>query len=165
MVPKVGDLVFVDTNVFLTATDESRPNHEAARRLIAESGSQGLHLAVSGQVLREYLAVATRPVDANGLGLDTRDAVANVNAFLRHVGMYQETGETASRLRRLGLEHHLRGKRFHDANIVATMSVHGIRSLVTDNVGDFASFSEIDVVSVAEVAAVEQKSDAGRGRS
>lgn len=155
MVPKVGDLVFVDTNVLLTATDTSRQNHEAARRLIAESGSRGLHLAASGQILREYLAVATRPIDANGLGLDTRDAIANVKAFQRYVGMYEETVETANRLRRLGLKHHLRGKRFHDANIVATMSVHGIHALVTDNVRDFASFSEIDVVAVADMVAAE----------
>ena len=155
MVPKVGDLVFVDTNVLLTATDKSRPNHEAARRLIAESGSRGLHLAVSGQILREYLVVATRPVDANGLGLATRDAVANVKAFLRYVGMYEETGETANRLHRLGLTHHLRGKHFHDANIVATMSVHGIRSLVTYNVKDFECFSDIDVIAVADLVAAE----------
>ena len=155
MVPTVGDLVFVDTNILLTATDESRPNHEAARRLIAESGSRGLHLAVSGQIFREYLVVATRPVDVNGLGLATRDAVANVKAFLRYVGMYEETGETANRLHRLGLKHHLRGKRFHDANIVATMSTHGIRFLVTDNVRDFASFSEIDIVAVADMVVAE----------
>jgi len=155
MVPKVGDLVFVDTNVLLTATDRSRPNHEAARRLIAESGSRGLHLAVSGQILREYLVVATRPVEVNGLGLGTHDAIANVKAFLRYVGMYEETAETANRLHRLALQHHLRGKRFHDANIVATMSVHGIHSLVTDNVRDFASFSEINVVALADMVAAE----------
>ena len=61
MVPKVGDLVFVDNNVLLTASDEPRPNHEAARRLIAESGSRDLHRALSGQKLWEYLVVATRP--------------------------------------------------------------------------------------------------------
>lgn len=155
MVPKVGDLVFVDTNVLLTATDESRANHEVARRLIAEAGSGGLHLAVNGQVLREYLVVATRPVAANGLGLDTRDAIGNVKAFLRHVGIFEESAAVANRLRRLGLTHHLRGKRIHDANIVATMSVHGIRSLVTDNVRDFACFADIDVVAVADMVAAE----------
>lgn len=147
MVPKVGDLVFVDTNILLTATDESRPNHNAARQLIAESGSRGLHLATSGQVLREYLVVATRPVDANGLGLDTRDAADNVTAFLRYIGLYEETVAVANSLRRLGLTHQLRGKRFHDANIVATMSAHGIRFLVTENISDFACFTDIEIVN------------------
>ncbi len=155
MVPKVGDLVFLDTNVLLTATDESRPNHEAARRLIAESGLRGLHLAVSGQILREYLVVATRPIGANGLGLATRDAVANVKAFLRYVGVYEETVETANRLHRLGLTHQLRGKHFHDANIVATMSVHGIHSLVTENFKDFECFADLELIAMSDLVSAE----------
>ena len=146
-------MYFIDTNVLMTATDESRPNHEMARRLIAESDHNGLHLAVSGQVLREYMVVATRPIDVNGMGLDPRDAIGNVEAFLRFVRLYDETEAAADMLRRLGLKHGLRGKRFHDANIVATMSVHGIRALVTDNVRDFAAFDDIDALALTEAMA------------
>ena len=152
MAPAAGDILFVDTNVLLTATDESRPHHRDAGRLLGESGLHGLHLAASGQVLREYLVVATRPLDANGLGLRVRDATANVSEFLRCVQLYDETEEVAGRLRRLGLTCGLHGKRLHDANIVATMSAHGIRVLVTQNPGDFAPFDEIDVVTVADIA-------------
>ena len=59
MAAMVGEVVFVDTSVLLSATDESRSHHEEARRLIAESGTRGVHLAASGQILREYLVVAT----------------------------------------------------------------------------------------------------------
>ena len=151
MALKVGDLLFIDTNVLLTATDESRPNHEAARRLIAQSGRYGLHLAVSGQILREYLVVATRPVDANGLGLDSHDAIGNLGAFLRYIRLYEETEATADRLRQLGLTHDLRGKRYHDANIVATMLVHGIHALVTENSRDFAPFVNVETVAMMDV--------------
>lgn len=156
MVPKAGDRLFVDTNVLLTATDESRPNHEMARRLIAESDRNGLHLAVSGQVLREYMVVATRPMDVNGMGLDPRDAIGNIEAFLGFVRLYDETEAASGKLRRLGLKHELQGKRFHDANIVATMSVHGIRALVTDNVRDFAAFDDIDALALTEAMASDQ---------
>ena len=152
MVPAAGDILFVDTNVLLTATDESRPHHRDARRLLGESGFSGLHLAASGQVLREYLVVATRPLDANGLGLPVRDATANVSEFLRCIQLYDETEEVAGRLRQLGLTYGLHGKRLHDANIVATMSTHGIRALITENPGDFALFDEIDLVTVADAA-------------
>ncbi len=151
MVPKVGELVFLDTNILLTATDESRPGHEVAHRLIAESASRGLHLALSGQILREYLVVATRSVDVNGLGLETCDAVANVKAFLNYVGIYEETVETANGLHLLATTHQLRGKRLHDANVVATMTAHGIRWLVTDNVKDFMCFNDVDVVALADM--------------
>ena len=38
MAPTVGEVVFVDTNVLVSATDESRSQHRDAYRLIAESG-------------------------------------------------------------------------------------------------------------------------------
>ena len=157
MVPKAGDVVFIDTNVLLTATDESRPNHEAARRLIAESGRNGMHLAVSGQVLREYVVVATRPVDVNGMGLNSRHAIGNVEAFLGFLRLCDETEAVADKLRRLGLKHNLQGKRFHDANIVATMSVHGIGVLVTDNLKDFAVFDDIDAVALSDAVAASHR--------
>ncbi|MXW50684.1 MAG: type II toxin-antitoxin system VapC family toxin [Gammaproteobacteria bacterium] len=157
MVPKVGDVVFIDTNVLLTATEESRPNHEAAHRLIAESDRSGMHLAVSGQILREYMVVATRPVDVNGLGLNPRDAIGNVEAFLGFLRLYDETEAVADKLRRLGQKHGLQGKRFHDANIVATMSVHGIRVLVSDNFKDFAVFDDIDAVALSDAVAASHR--------
>ena len=39
-------------------------------------------LAVTPQVLREYLAVTTRPESGNGLGLEMAAALANVETFL-----------------------------------------------------------------------------------
>ena len=152
MAPAAGDILFVDTNVLLTATDESRPHHRDAGRLLGESSLHGWHLAASGQILREYLVVATRPPDANGLGLHVRDATANVSEFLRCIHLYDETVDVARRLRQLGLTYGLHGKRLHDANIVATMSIHGIHALVTQNPGDFAPFDEIDPVTIADIA-------------
>lgn len=152
MAMPVGDVLFVDTNVLLTATDESRLQHQYAAQLLARSDRHGLRLAASGQIFREYLAVATRPVGANGLGLNTRDATANVNAFLRRLDLYDETREVAEQLCRLARIYGLRGKRLHDANIVATMMTHhGIRALVTQNPEDFVPFDEIVLVAVAEV--------------
>jgi predicted nucleic acid-binding protein len=43
----------------------------------------------------------------------------------------------------------LSARQVHDANIVATMKVHGIQQLLTHNTKDFAVFgSEIEVVSI-----------------
>ena len=151
-IERVGPKNKFDTNVLLTATDESRLQHQDAGRLLNKSGHRGLHLAASGQILREYLVVATRPLETNGLGLQVRDATANVTEFLRCIHLYDETEEVARRLRQLGLSYGLRGKRLHDANIVDTMSIHGIRTLVTQNPDDFAPFDEVDLVTVADTA-------------
>ena len=121
------------------------------RSFLPGPNRHGLRLAVSGQILREYLVVATRPVDVNGLGLDVRDATANVSEFLRRLDLYDETEAVSERLCRLARIHDLRGKRIHDANIVATMMAHGIRALVTQNLEDFAPFDEIAIVGMTEV--------------
>jgi predicted nucleic acid-binding protein len=35
------------------------------------------------------------------------------------------------------------GKQIHDANIVATMKVYGIKYLLTNNISDFARFDQL----------------------
>ena len=75
------DSLFVDTNVLLTATDESRPLHSEALNLLSGTTGRDKRLAASGQVVREYLVVATRPIENNGLGLSVADAEANVTEF------------------------------------------------------------------------------------
>ena len=146
------DSLFVDTNVLLTATDESRPLHLEALNLLSGIIRRDKRLAASGQVIREYLVVATRPVENNGLGLSVADAEANVTEFLRRLDLYDETEEVSRRLRQLVTTHNLRGKRLHDANIVATMTVHGIHTLLTQNGTDFVPFNDIAIVAIPDVA-------------
>lgn len=147
----VGEILFLDTNVLLTATDVLRPSHLEAQRIFSKAGQQGFHLAVSGQVLREYLAVATRPVEANGLGLTVPDAVANVERFLEFANLFEETEAVALRLRELAKNFDIRGPRIHDANIVATMQVHRIPVLVTQNSKDFIGFGGIKTVTIDDI--------------
>ena len=151
MAMMAANIHFLDTNVLLTATDESRSQHREATRLLSNSGSRSIHFAASGQILREYLVVTSRPIDANGLGLNVRDAVANVNELLSRLQLFDETQEVAQRLRQLALKYGISGKRLHDANIVATMATHGIRTLVTQNLDDFVRFDEIDTVSIIDL--------------
>ena len=146
-----GNQLFVDTNILLTATDESRPLHSAATQVLDGSFGQDLRLGASGQVLREYLVVATRPAEVNGLGLSVPDALANIDEFARHLDLYDETVAVSTRLRQLALDHDLRGKRLHDANIVATMAVHRISTLLTQNGSDFAPFRDIAVVAIPDI--------------
>lgn len=148
----VDDILFVDTNVLLTATDESRQLHSEALKLLAGTVSRDKRLATSGQVVREYLVVATRPIENNGLGLSAADAEVNVNEFLRGLELFDETEAVSMRLRQLATTHNLRGKRLHDANIVATMAVHGIHTLLTQNGSDFAPFNEIAIVAIPDIA-------------
>jgi len=144
-----GEILFADTNVFLSATDRSRKHHAEARELLQAAGEGKAILAVSGQIIREYLVVATRPVEVNGLGLATEDALKNIDVFTRPPFLFCEESERVSRrLRDLVQTHRLTGKRVHDGNIVATMLAEGIDRLITENAGDFASFKEIEAIGL-----------------
>lgn len=157
-----GELVFLDTNILVAATDESRPFHAVARTLIARGRSAGLHGATSGQVIREYLVVATRPPAANGLGLNTADALRNIEAITRRLEFCEESEAVSVRLRALVAAGGLVGTAVHDANIAATVAIHGIGFLATENPEDFAGYPEIGIVRLAELA--DRLSGAGQPR-
>lgn len=61
------------------------------------------------------------------------------------MGLLEEKAEVSRALRKLLGRHALHGKRVHDANIVATMLVHGVKLLATHNTADFETFPEIRI--------------------
>jgi predicted nucleic acid-binding protein len=138
--PAYLDRAMLDTNVLLAATDEGRAEHDPALAVVNDWPGRGTTLYTSGQIMREYLAVATRPAAMNGLGLALADALANVRAFRGRTTLLAEDGKVADRLLALLDDVACGGKQVHDANVVATMLVHGIDSIVTINTGDFARF-------------------------
>jgi predicted nucleic acid-binding protein len=142
MVTPDADRVLLDTNVLLAATDEARTEHGDALEAINIWPASGLVLYSSGQILREYLAVATRPADLNGLGMSRPDAVSNVRALRTRLNLLAEDVKVSDRLLQLVDAVDCTGKQVHDANVVATMLVHGIDTIVTINVGDFARFED-----------------------
>lgn len=140
MAPTVVDRAVLDTNVLVAATDEGRPEHRSAVEAITRWPAEGVVLYTSGQITREYLTVATRSVERNGLGLARSAAVANVRALRARLRLLTEDAKVADRLLRLLDEVDCTGKQVHDANIVATMLVHGLETVVTMNIGDFTRF-------------------------
>ena len=108
--------------------------------MLDEWPNLGIQLCVSGQILREYLVVATRGSEHNGLGLGVADALANVESFRERCRFLGETRQVASRLCDLLRSVGCTGKQIHGANLVATCLAHGVRSVLTANVGDFHRF-------------------------
>jgi predicted nucleic acid-binding protein len=137
----VPDRVMLDTNVLLAATDERRAEHRDALTVVNDWAARRTDLCTSGQILREYLAVATRPAGENGLGLSLPDALVNVRAIRERTTLLAEDTKVADRLVGLLADIECRGKQVHDANVIATMLVYGIGSVVTMNVQDFVRFA------------------------
>jgi predicted nucleic acid-binding protein len=147
-----GDVVFLDTNILLSATTPARRLHAAALMAFNDWPNEGVELCTSGQVLREYLVVATRPLQGNGLGLSVPDAIANRDMLENRMRFLDETRAVSARLRQIVLSLACTGKQVHDANVVATALSHGVERIVTENVEDFRRFEElIDVHALGEV--------------
>ena len=138
----VPDQVMLDTNVLLAATDEDRAEHHDALKVLNDWTAMHTELCTSGQVLREYLSVATRPTAQNGLGLNLPEALGNVRAIRARTTLLAEDSKVADRLLGLLADVDCRGRQVHDANLIATMLVHGIGTVVTMNLADFARFEQ-----------------------
>lgn len=142
MTSPIVDRAVLDTNVLLAATDTARADHEAALAVLNTWPASGTVLYTSGQILREYLAAATRPVTGNGLGLGRPDAIANVRTLRTRLHLMAEDAKVGERLLSLLDAVECTGKQVHDANVVATMLVHGVDTVVTGNVEDFTRFGD-----------------------
>ncbi len=147
-----GERLFCDTNVLVSAVDRRRKLHAQALLVLNALPNRGVALCVSGQIVREFLVVCTRPADANGLGLSPREAVRNAEAIIERSTVLEENRHVPVRLLAIARTAACGGKQLHDANIVATMQEHGLTRLVTGNPGDFRRFREIDLVDLAEMS-------------
>ncbi|MGH6919593.1 MAG: type II toxin-antitoxin system VapC family toxin [Geminicoccaceae bacterium] len=131
--------MFVDTNILIYATRPSSSFHERAKSALAAADASEPRKAVSRQVLREYLAVVTRP-SGGSEALSMTEALADVAAFAADFEVLEDGPEVARRLVELCRTVRLAGRQVHDASIVATMLAHGEDRLLTLNRSDFQRF-------------------------
>ena len=75
--------IFVDTNVIVYASTLECPQHAVALRRLKEFQSAGRELWISNQVLREYLAVRTRP-QTQGTLVPTKTVIERIDYFRTH---------------------------------------------------------------------------------
>jgi predicted nucleic acid-binding protein len=102
-------------------------------------------LYVSRQVLREYLAVMTRPGTLTH-DIPVSSLIQDVQGFEAGLTVLDDGPEITARLLEIIKQYSVTGKQIHDANIVATMLVHDIPALLTHNTADFKRYQEIITV-------------------
>ena len=140
------DRVFVDANVLVYSTLGQTPLHTKALSTLATLRQASSELWISRQVLREYLAVVTRPAGV-GMPIPMSAAVADVSYFQQAFQVADDQAAVTANLLNLLQQVPVGGKQVHDANIVATMQAYGIGKLLTNNVSDFARFAAIIAVA------------------
>ena len=133
--------MFVDTNVLVYARFIEAPDHEAARASLESAIEKPEALRISRQILREYLAVVTRP-QAWPVAISRDDALDDLNRFAAAFEVLEDGPVVTDRLIALCRQTPVGGKQIHDANIVATMLAYGERRLLTFNTADFRRYAD-----------------------
>ena len=135
-----GSAVFIDTNILVYASFSATSLHHAARSRLSQLENDRVMFWTSRQVLREFLAVTTRPGSVipppslNGL-------LQAVRQFEAEFEIADEDSAVTVFLLDILRSRTVMGKQIHDANIVATMRRYAIPSLLTHNTADFKRYA------------------------
>jgi predicted nucleic acid-binding protein len=132
--------LFLDTNTLIYATNSAAPLYQVANQFLQTTYAAGIQLTISTQILREYLATATR-LSTQGVHFPQADILANLQFFQSRFKVVEDNLQVSSTLIGLFQNYNFAGKQVHDANIVATMQIYGITHLLTHNVSDFNRFA------------------------
>ena len=133
--------MFVDTNVLVNARILEAPDHELARASLFRAFQRPEPLRISRQVLREYLAVVTRP-QTWAVPLGREEALNDVERLAALYEVLEDGPVVTDLLVSLCREIPVGGRQIHDANIAATMLAHGERRLLTFNRADFRRYGD-----------------------
>jgi len=139
--------VFIDTNVLINSRVAHTPHHDVARAGLERAFQDPEPLRISRQVIREYLAVITRP-QTWPIAITREEALDDVNGLVRTFEILEDGPAVTEILVALCHEIPSGGRQIHDANIVATMLAYGERRLLTFNTADFRRYGDhIELVS------------------
>ncbi|MBI2298476.1 MAG: type II toxin-antitoxin system VapC family toxin [Armatimonadetes bacterium] len=138
-------MVFLGTNVLVYYTTPASPHHaDAVQAMAGAPATEGA--SISRQVLRDYLSEMSR-TQVHGGPQPPQVLAAEIASFESGFKVLEDGPPVTAKLVELIQQVAVGGKQIHDANLVATMLVHGVSRLVTANGPDFRRFPPwIDVL-------------------
>ena len=131
--------MFVDTNVLVYSRIQESPNHRAAKAGLERAIRDDEPMRISRQIVREYLAVVTRPATW-AIPITLTEALGDVGRLMGMFEILEDGPAVTQSLVTLCHQVPVAGALIHDANIVATMLTHGERRLLTFNQSDFRRY-------------------------
>lgn len=141
----------LDTNIVLRLSNPADRQHELVVQAVASLLEQADECYLTAQILIEFWVVATRPTDVNGLGWSIEQVRHIIDRLRDRFPLAEETQQIFPIWLNLVTENQIKGKRTHDARIIATMLASNIDCILTLNPDDFSGISGITVVHPQEV--------------
>jgi len=140
-----AERLFIDTNILVYANASEAPCHKIALIALKQWRESGTEQWISAQVLREYMAILSRP-QTFSVPIDSKLLLERVRYFQQRFRVVYETPVITEKLLMLTQNVEVGGKQIHDANIVATMLANNITHLLTHNITDFNRFDDFITV-------------------
>ena len=135
-----------DTNLLLRLSDTPSPQNPIAAQALAHLLRERHEVFITSQNIIEFWAVATRPIEANGLGWNLERARREIRALREKFPLLPDGPGIFTNWLRLVEEFSIIGKRVHDARLVAVMNANDVTHLLTFNGADFRAFAGLSVV-------------------
>lgn len=135
-----------DTNVAARWGLPNDPLYSTIRQAILILQAQREIVYITAQVLVEFHALATRPVESNGLGWTAAAARSEARNIEAVFPLLPEVDTIYPLWGALVDAYGIIGRQVYDARLVAVMQTHGISHILTMNGNHFRRFSGIVVV-------------------
>lgn len=143
--------IFVDTNVLVRIRQLGSADCLVAESALDRLRNENYRLCLTPQIIYEYWAVSTRPIGANGLGIAPSEVRGHLSQIKSLFEVLDEDAATFRIWQQLVNSIEVRGKVVHDTRIIASMLLYGLNGILTFNVADFKRFTEIQVITPADV--------------
>ena len=151
--------MFVDTTILVSARILEAPHHEIARARLQSAFDRPEPLRISRQVVREYLAILTRPKTWPA-AITRAGALDDARRVMDAFEVLEETPSVSDRLIAICRRVAVSGRQIHDANIIATMLAHKERRLLTLDGASFRRYSKRIALVADELDGVTPPSEA-----
>jgi predicted nucleic acid-binding protein len=138
--------ILAHTNILIRRINRNDFQHKDACDAVRTAERQGHRICIVPQNIVECWSVLTRPAERNGLGLAPADARRITTGLEEALRLVHETAAVYTEWKRLVALHGVSGLRVFDTRLVASAIANGLGAILTFNVGDFKSYSEIKVL-------------------
>jgi predicted nucleic acid-binding protein len=128
------------------------PNFEVVQLAVLRLETSGEIPCFTPQNLGEFWNSLTRPPGQNGYGLTPREADQRAHTIESRFRLLPDNIEVYREWRKLLVDYNVSGVQVHDARLVASMFVHGVKRILTFNARDFARYSGIEAVHPAQLS-------------
>lgn len=141
----------LDTNILIRLIQPDHPQHIPTRDAITIMLERREELYIVPQNLYEFWGVATRPANQNGFGMSAKETQSEITQIKRLFTLLRDERGIFTEWERLVVVHDVKGKNTHDVRLVAAMQRHNLTRLLTFNTEDFKRFTDIQVITPADV--------------